>query len=337
MKSNLIFYDEMSSKQQIAVGKLSSDDRNYAFYAQALRILVLLAAGVCFVLQANAQEYQFKVLANQGDNTLITSDQSRKEYLKVGTILQEGDKLILGEGAYVGLMHPNGRTLELKTAGVFEVSALAKQAGEGSSVAGKYASFIMSKMEESETNINENHAQHLKVTGAVERAMDSFAIKVMMPNAAKIFSTEALLKWNDLGADTYVVTVKNMYDEVLFTQEAKNAQIKLDLNENRLASEKLVIVKVSVKDNPALASDNYGIKKMDQQKSKAINADLAALKSSFQEENALNKLILASFYEQHDLLVDALASYEEAIAINPTVKEYKVAYEQFVSRNNLLN
>lgn len=302
-----------------------------------IRSLFIVALGILLSFQANAQEYQFKVLANQGENALITSDGSINEHLKVGSILQEGDKLILGEGAYVGLMHPNGRTMELKEAGEFEVSSLVQQAGEGNSVASKYANYLINKMSEEDVDIHANHTQYLKVTGAVERALDSSAIKVMLPNSAEIFNPNAFVKWTDLGEASYVVTMRNMFDEVLLTQETSKPQIEIDLNANELANEKLVIIKVTVKDNPALASDNYGIKKIAAPKAKTINSDLKSLKASFQEESGLNKLILASFYEDHNLLVDALANYEEALMTNPDVEEYRTAYERFVTRHNLLN
>lgn len=315
----------------------STNNKISVLALQLTRAFLLTAFAMLLSWQVNAQEYQFKVLANQGDNTLITSDGSRNEHLKVGSILQEGDRLILSEGAYVGLMHPNGRTMELKEAGEFEVSSLIQKAGEGNSVASKYANYLISKMSEEEVDIHANHTQYLKVTGAVERALDSSVIKVMLPNSAEIFNPSALVKWTNLGEVAYVVTLKNMFDEVLLTQETSKPQIKIDLNAKELSKEKLVIVKVAVKDNPALASDNYGIKKIAAPKAKTINADLAALKASFQEENGLNKLILASFYEDHNLLVDALANYEEALKINPNVEEYKTAYERFVTRHNLLN
>lgn len=306
--------------------------------------LAVVATTYCFAVamfilsfQANAQEYQFKVLANQGDNTLITSDGAINEHLKVGSILQEGDKLILSEGAYVGLMHPNGRTMELKEAGEFEVSSLIQKAGEGSSVASKYANYLINRMSEEDVDIHANHTQYLKVTGAVERTLDSHSIKVMMPNSAEIFNPRAFVKWTDLGEVEYVVTMKNMFDEVLLTQETSRPQLRIDLSAQELANEKLVIIKVAVKNNPTMASDNYGIKKVAAPKAKTINSDLESLKASFQDEGALNKLILASFYEDHNLLVDALDSYEEALRINPDVEEYKIAYERFVTRHNLLN
>jgi tetratricopeptide (TPR) repeat protein len=53
------------------------------------------------------------------------------------------------------------------------------------------------------------------------------------------------------------------------------------------------------------------------------------------EENALNKFILAGFYEEHKLFIDAIAAYEDAIRLAPDVDSYKEAYEEFLLRNKL--
>jgi tetratricopeptide (TPR) repeat protein len=53
------------------------------------------------------------------------------------------------------------------------------------------------------------------------------------------------------------------------------------------------------------------------------------------EENALNKFILAGFYEEHKLIIDAIAAYEDAVRLAPDVDSYKEAYEEFLLRNKL--
>ena len=64
-----------------------------------------------------------------------------------------------------------------------------------------------------------------------------------------------------------------------------------------------------------------------------IRSELAEFDLS--EETALNKFILAGFYEEHKLLIDALAAYEEAVRLAPDVDSYREAYEEFLLRNKL--
>jgi hypothetical protein len=52
-------------------------------------------------------------------------------------------------------------------------------------------------------------------------------------------------------------------------------------------------------------------------------------------ETSLSKIIQASLLEENKLYLDALKSYEQAIALQPQVKDYQVAYQQFLHRHNL--
>ena len=52
-------------------------------------------------------------------------------------------------------------------------------------------------------------------------------------------------------------------------------------------------------------------------------------------ETALNKFIMAGFYEENKLLIDAITAYEQAIKLAPDVPTYKEAYEEFLLRNKL--
>jgi cytochrome c-type biogenesis protein CcmH/NrfG len=51
------------------------------------------------------------------------------------------------------------------------------------------------------------------------------------------------------------------------------------------------------------------------------------------EENALNKLVMAGFYEENNLLIDAITAYHEAMKLAPDVVAYKEAYDEFLYRN----
>ncbi|MCA6432246.1 MAG: hypothetical protein IM574_01445 [Cytophagales bacterium] len=59
--------------------------------------------------------------------------------------------------------------------------------------------------------------------------------------------------------------------------------------------------------------------------------------SDMKEETALNKFILAGFYEENKLFIDAITAYEQAIKLAPDVPTYREAYEEFLLRNKLKN
>ncbi|MDZ7649625.1 MAG: hypothetical protein U5K54_22050 [Cytophagales bacterium] len=49
----------------------------------------------------------------------------------------------------------------------------------------------------------------------------------------------------------------------------------------------------------------------------------------------LNKLVLAGFFEQNKLLIDAITSYEQAMKLAPDDATYSDYYEEFLLRNKL--
>ena len=134
-------------------------------------LLVLLLAGEL----SYAQSYTFKVLANRGDNKIKTGEEWKP--LKTGASLKAQDELIVSNDAYLGLVHASGKTMELRDAGNHKVSDLAKKVSQGgSSVASKYADFVLSKMSA------EGKKNRLSATGAVHRGLGD-PINIYLPNA----------------------------------------------------------------------------------------------------------------------------------------------------------
>jgi hypothetical protein len=129
-----------------------------------------------------------------------------------------------------------------------------------------------------------------------------------------------------------------MFDEVIKSVEISDSQFVLNFTDPILAQEKLVIVSVKAKGEQGIQSGNYGIKPLSNEEATFIKKELDNLKREISEkESALDKLLLASFYEQNNLLVDALTNYEYAISHNPDVEAFKTAYERFLLRNGLSN
>lgn len=296
----------------------------------------------CLALVANgafAQDFVFKVLTNKGENSTKTQAQDKEwTALKTGASLQKGEVINVSEGAFIGLVHANGKTIELTTAGQYHVSTLSEKIGsESTGVAGKYADFLLGKItEEEEGEINDNHRQHLNVTGAVERSLENFAITAMIPANGEVLNAEAFVRWSALGeGKTYVVSLKNMFNEVLATKETTENYLAINLNDAVLEDEKVVIFSVSVKDDSSLKSDNYGLKRMSGEDALKIRNELNLLQADLNASPALNDIMLASFFEQNNLMLDAIVKYESAIASNPEMEDFKIAYNDLIEKNGL--
>jgi hypothetical protein len=276
-----------------------------------------------------SQDSIFKVLLKDG-LIEIKSDDSWQE-LQAGVSLSMADILQVKEGAYLGLIHNGGHTLELDKPGIYAVRNLAAQfVNPSTGTAIKYADLLLEEMQSPKASLAYN----------VERSDGKEAkLQLLLPTSVAVYSKEVIVKWNEIETvDTYEVILKNMFDEVIKSVEVSDSQFILNFTDPMVAQEKLVIVSVKAKGEQGVQSGNYGIKPLSKEEATFIKKELDNLKREISEkESALDKLLLASFYEQNNLLIDALTNYEYAISINPKVEAFKTAYDQFLLRNGLSN
>ncbi len=288
-------------------------------------LLVLLLAGEL----SYAQSYTFKVLANRGDNKIKTGEEWKP--LKTGASLKAQDELIVSNDAYLGLVHASGKTMELRDAGNHKVSDLAKKVSQGgSSVASKYADFVLSKMSA------EGKKNRLSATGAVHRGLGD-PINIYLPNAiAEVYGEKTIVRWDSADAgQVYKVTLKNMFEDTILEIETNQSSVELDMTDEKIAKENVLLIEVVDKNDQTAKPKAKAIRKLNADKTTAVRTQLENLMEGVEDENALNKFILAGFFEENGLLADALTSYEEAIGLAPEVDTFREAYEEFLYRNGM--
>lgn len=302
---------------------------------------ILVVALLLGNFTANAQEYVFKVLANKGENS-VKIEGADWTSLKTGQSLNSGDELKLSEEAYLGLMHNSGKTLEVKTPGSHTVSGLAANLkSKNTSVASKYADFVMNKMSDDEGS--GDYRQSMGATGAVDRALASGAsIKIMALSSSEIINDEVILRWNEPKQEgeieelEYELTFSNLFDETIATKTVEKTSYLLNRSKEPFKGQNFIKVKVQVKGED-LKSDDYAITIKPEEETAEIKETLEQLKSEIEGESAMDKLVMAAFYEDNDLLLDALTAYEQAIQMAPNVPVFEKAYEDFLIRNGFTN
>ncbi|MEM9391406.1 MAG: hypothetical protein AAGA02_13085 [Bacteroidota bacterium] len=289
-----------------------------------LTLVILLVGGQVF-----SQGYTFKVLANRGENKIKTGSETKP--LKTGASLKSNDELIVSSNAYLGLVHSSGKTMELKEAGNHKVSDLAQKVSQGgSSVASKYADFVLSKMSA------EGKKNRLSATGAVHRGPED-PISVFLPSISEIYGDKALIQWDSSQvANAYKVTIRNMFDDTLMEIETNENGIEVDMTDEKLAKENVLLIEVSDGNDPTRKTESKAVRRLSEDKTTQIKDQLDALMEGVEEVTALNKFILAGFFEENNLLADALTAYQEAINMAPEVDTFKEAYEEFLYRNAML-
>ncbi len=292
---------------------------------------------VCAVEIVHGQGYTFRVLANRGQNRVKKAGVTTSVVLKTGSRLNVGDELIASEGAYIGLMHKTGKTLEVRNAGTRKVSDLEKQVNtKSASVSKRYATFLANKMNE-KTHIN--YRAKLNATGAVSRRAGDASINMLVPDQVSVIGDNAIITWDNpegMEMNAFVVTVKNIFDKEIYKEEINGNYINLDFTTEQLKNEGvLYILTVKAKENLAITSRDIGIKKLRGTDSAMYQDELTKLRAEVSEDSPLNKIIYASFYEENGLILDALTKVDEAIQLSPEVDDFTELKKDILERNGI--
>ncbi len=293
-------------------------------------LLILIIQGV-LVGSLMAQQSVFSVILNKGENTYGSG--SAFAPVLLGSALTKDDELKVASDGYVALVHEStGSSLELKQSGQFTVSELEQRVSDQTStVLDKYGKFLMDKL-----NLSSNGNQNLNVTGAVERGEEGL-IKVYLPSAMDVFGNEAVVSWQQTDdIKDYVLTIKNMFDEVIDEQTVRGTSFTMDMEGANLKKESLMIVNVRAKGNDEVYSRDYGIKRLSDDAKASLNDEYSDIIQMGSSEDSLNKLLLATFFEENELLVDALTYYRKAMALSPDSLGFAKLYEGFLKRNGLM-
>jgi tetratricopeptide (TPR) repeat protein len=294
-----------------------------------VRILVVIGFSLSTLLvHAQDKDYTFRVLANKGANEVKSGDTWQP--IKTGAQLKKGDELKISENASVGLVHVTGKPLEVKQAGSYKVDDLAAKVGGGSSVLNKYTDFILS------SNSAEAKKNRLSATGAVHRGLED--IKVFLPENqyAEIFNSVVVINWESAkGGAPYIVLVKNMFDDELNKIETPETSVQIDLNDPKFANETAVLIEVKSKADGKSKSEQHLVRKLSPGRYEVVKKQLTEEAADLKEETAFNKYLLAAFYEEKKLYIDAITCYEQAIKMDPGNPTYKEGYEEFLLRNKM--
>jgi len=276
------------------------------------------------VWQIQAQDYTFKVLVNKGKNEMKT--RAGWQQVKVGSSLKSADQVKVVENAYLGLVHVSGKALEVKQSGNYTVSELAARVNGGTSVLNKYTDFILSA--------NTDPKNTLTATGAVSRGVDNISVYLPRPESSVVYNNMVTISWEEEEAlKPYEVIFKSMFGDVLRSVETNDNKVEVDLGDRNFENEDNIIVTVVSKGDKDKISIDYTLKKLSKADRDRIRTSFREIADQTAEPTALNKFVIAGFYENNNLLIDAISAYQEAISLAPDVPMYAEAYEAFLLRH----
>ncbi len=295
-----------------------------------MKIIVAIALLVCLAQVAVSQAYVFRVLASKGNITYRTASEAEWKSIKTGTNLNSDDVLRILEEAYLGLVHASGRTQELANPGTFKIDDLASKMGsQKSGLASRYSEFVFNRMKAAKAT------NTLTATGAATRAVADSEITVLSPPSSEIYTTQPVLYWVGAESGGYTVQIKNMFDENLFEGPATGNSYQIDLNSEELKDQTIFFVVVASQDDPKAKSDAIGLERLPENRVAEIQQEMHELGEEIQTESSLGHLILAGYFDDNNLLIDALNHYKKVIQLTPGVADFELIYQDFLIRHDL--
>lgn len=295
-------------------------------------IFGFLILGLLF--QAKAQNALFSVLASKGNVKYITTGSEEAKTMVIGKKLYPNDKLVIGESAYLGLAHSGGKTIEIKRAGTYEVGKLASEvANQNASVSKKYVDFLAGEINNNGQDMAKNKYKYMNVTGSVERG--GADITIYAPKEAYVLNAPLKIQW-DARADikTYTLKLMNIFDEVLYSLNTDSNNATIDLGKYNLPKEKNLFLIVTSKADVNIDSEKINLKSLEA-KDAEIAKQAADLQAELVEPTALNKFVMANFYAEQKLVINAVEQYEAAIKLEPEVEDFKAAYGEFLLKTDI--
>ena len=294
-------------------------------------VIIVLLSATCYAI---AQDYLFKVIISKGDNSYYISSETNWTMLKAGSRLHTGDVLKVAAKGYVALLGSSGETMELKNEDtkeykIDELTAQLKNTEAG--LIDKYASYLVSKMAPEARE--SNRKAYASITGAVEREV--VTIHAYLRKSSVLYDTMAFIRWKPVeDAAEYNVVVRNLYDEIILETKTRKPIISLNFSDEKLKDRDMVIISISTNGG---GSNDYSITKVTRDRPGEFVDEIGELRAALDSGSAFDNLVLAEFYEQNNLLLDATTCYEKAMVIEPDVQYFKAIYREFLMRNNFGN
>ena len=93
-------------------------------------------------------------------------------------------------------------------------------------------------------------------------------IKVFLPVDARILNSKLFVNWEPKNnGSTYFITVKGIFDDVLFEDETKMITYLLDLDNEKLKDESTFVIVVTLKENEDIHSHEYVVNRISENES----------------------------------------------------------------------
>ena len=293
-------------------------------------ILVFLILLISF--NGHAQQYSFKVLTFWGKVDYRTSSTQSWKKVQTGESLKIDYEVRLDKNSYVALMFNDGRTMEIKDEGIFEINDLEQNMKHSKiSVTQKFANFVAQ-----EIIMDKSEKKDMKTFAAVVRVKPNH-IDVAIPSFTSVLDPVIDFSWYSYpSTEQYIFSILNSSGTTIFMDLVDDTTYTIDMDKLKLNRGTVFKWYVFDADYPKIVSDTNAVNVISFDNRALILDTLQMLNEEIESnETPLSVLSLCSFFERNNLNVEALNQFSKAILLAPESEEYKNLFAKFLLKHKL--
>jgi hypothetical protein len=281
-------------------------------------LIIVVSLSLTF-FNATAQQRQFLIIYIKGK----VEKKSRKKWidLKLNDKLKTDDEVRLDRNAAMHVRDSAGRATLFMLPGIYQIGEVVSMKQPVS-------------LESANGNIIFSNTARVK-----QNFFGSDApIKVLLPldsTFATLYAKQLVIRWIDKeNKAPYKITIKTFFKETIATYESEINELMFDLNEERFLKERVFYVTITSKADVKYKSAEHVFKRILNDERFRVD-DVLNKEVILDNSRALDQLILAGFYEEQALFVDAINAYLEAIKLGKNDPIYSEAFSIFLQRYGL--
>ncbi len=241
-----------------------------------------------------------------------------------GTKIPDGSKIKIGKEAYAALSYQNKQTLELKIEGNYSFSDLQAKVNKApSSITSKYVDYVVSNA------TSKPQANTMSNKGMVNRSLTGNIFLYQPPFQSFILEDMVTFVWSShKNAKDYIFILSSDEQEII-RKEIKDTLITLNLQPFHLKPNECYFWQVVPKGYENSKSSEYCIKTFTKTQKDNIYQEIQAIQNDL-GNTTLAKAVLANYYEDKKLYIEALNMYRQAAESG--VENYKHLYQNYLNK-----
>ncbi len=328
--------------------------------------LLLMALIVPAATLTGQNKEEFVVFSKKGDVQVQRNAKGSAVSLKVGDKLFTRDKIILKAGGAVTLYHTTlKKNIELKKAASTTVSSLASDLKNKKSYGDRFSNYVFDEMTASNSLFGGGKNEDMNTMGSVSRNVDNSnkneqlgsltglssseskvtlavadelaqsnnkLIQVKLPRSTYVIDKEIEFSWYDRqGAGVYELRIVDNNDKVIYSKKLHNTSVVLNLDEAGLGKGATYFWYVVDGD---YHSNQYSFQRMADKDAEAVEDMVRDI--DLEEMSSLDKMALASYYEDRNIVNRAVKIYDDVLKEYPDSPEFRKLYSRYLIRIGLI-